>query len=89
MEKSKRANESSHLNDKEKLHAPLPIVCGFFVADSGIQPQRWCSGQTRSVETQGESSSMNFRRKSGFTKYGSSSQTDVGDKKCWLRRFSS
>ncbi|GJU04177.1 hypothetical protein Tco_1114515 [Tanacetum coccineum] len=27
-----------------------------------------------SVETQGESSSMNFRRKSGFTEYGSSSQ---------------
>ncbi|GKF54783.1 hypothetical protein Tco_0165123, partial [Tanacetum coccineum] len=30
--------------------------------------------QSRSVETQGESSSMNFRRKSGFTEYGSSSQ---------------
>ncbi|GJS83932.1 PB1 domain-containing protein [Tanacetum coccineum] len=30
--------------------------------------------QSGSVETQGESSSMNFRRKSGFTEYGSSSQ---------------
>nr|GEY15294.1 U3 small nucleolar RNA-associated protein 25 [Tanacetum cinerariifolium]GEZ18186.1 U3 small nucleolar RNA-associated protein 25 [Tanacetum cinerariifolium] len=36
--------------------------------------------QSRSVETQGESSSMNFRRKSGFTEYSSSSQEDVGDR---------
>ncbi|GJU81954.1 ALP1-like protein [Tanacetum coccineum] len=32
------------------------------------------SRQSGSVETQGESSFMNFRRKSGFTEYGSSSQ---------------
>ncbi|GJU26355.1 hypothetical protein Tco_1164976 [Tanacetum coccineum] len=36
--------------------------------------------RSRSVKTQGESSCMNFIRKSGFTKYGSSLQEDVGDK---------